>query len=39
MERPSPLLKFINKHKKSNFVLEVMKNNRRAIKFYNKNGF
>ena len=31
--------KFINKHKKSNFVLEVMKNNRRAIKFYNKNGF
>lgn len=31
--------KFIKKHKKSNFVLEVMKNNRRAIKFYNKNGF
>ena len=31
--------KFIKKHKKSNFVLEVMKNNKRAIKFYNKNGF
>ena len=37
--KKSTFKKFINKHKKSNFVLEVMKNNRRAIKFYNKNGF
>lgn len=32
-------IKFINKHKDKTLWLEVRKDNRRAIKFYNKNGF
>tara|TARA_B100000795_G_scaffold42904_1_gene28105 strand:- start:1601 stop:2083 length:483 start_codon:yes stop_codon:yes gene_type:complete len=32
-------LKFLKKHKKTNLFLDVRKNNKRAIKFYKKNGF
>lgn len=32
-------LKFLKKHENVNLILDVLKNNKRAIKFYNKNGF
>ena len=32
-------LKFLKKHKKINLLLDVRTNNKRAIKFYEKNGF
>ena len=32
-------LKFLKKHENTNLLLDVRTNNKRAIKFYNKNGF
>lgn len=32
-------LKFLKKHENVNLILDVLKNNRRAIEFYKKNGF
>ena len=32
-------LKFLKKNENVNLILDVLKNNKRAIKFYNKNGF
>ena len=32
-------LKFMKKHKDSNLLLDVLASNKRAIKFYKKNGF
>ena len=32
-------LAFLNKHNKTNIVLDVRSNNKRAIRFYKKNGF
>jgi len=32
-------LAFLKKHKNTNLILEVRANNRKAIKFYRKNGF
>ena len=32
-------LKFLKKHKNTNLLLDVRTNNKRAIKFYEKNGF
>nr|MBC8294587.1 GNAT family N-acetyltransferase [Pelagibacterales bacterium] len=32
-------LKFMKKHKDSNLLLDVLDSNKRAIKFYKKNGF
>ena len=32
-------LAFMKKHKDSNLLLDVLGNNKRAIKFYKKNGF
>lgn len=32
-------LKFLKKHENVNLILDVLKNNQRAIKFYHKNGF
>ena len=30
---------FLKKHKKTNLILDVRSNNKKAIRFYRKNGF
>ena len=32
-------LSFLKKHKKANLILDVRSNNKKAIRFYKKNGF
>ena len=39
MKRNKGYLKFLKKHNHCNLLLDVRTNNKRAIKFYEKNGF